>query len=154
MADPQPVEYFWLGIPFHAFSPRRTRFDHSGVTELRRRGHQETQKFKSGTQTVPLCVTVTDATRRLVPELAQEDFEILDNGKPQSITLFDNEIRPIAAVVMLDTSGSMTLALDLVKKASEQFVIRPCPTTAGVLEPSTTRSNSSRQTVLPGTGTN
>ena len=92
---------------------------------------QETQKFKSGTQTVPLCVTVTDATRRLVPELAQEDFEILDNGKPQSITLFDNEIRPIAAVVMLDTSGSMTLALDLVKKASEQFVIRLLPDDRG-----------------------
>jgi Ca-activated chloride channel family protein len=92
---------------------------------------QETQKFKSGTQTVPLYVTVTDATRRLVPELAQEDFEILDNGKPQSITLFDNEIRPITAVVMLDTSGSMTLALDLVKKASEQFVIRLLPDDRG-----------------------
>jgi Ca-activated chloride channel family protein len=92
---------------------------------------QETQKFKSGTQTVPLYVTVTDATRRLVPELPQEDFEILDNGKPQSITLFDNEIRPITAVVMLDTSGSMTLALDLVKKASEQFVIRLLPDDRG-----------------------
>jgi Ca-activated chloride channel homolog len=92
---------------------------------------QETQKFKSGTQTVPLYVTVTDATRRLVPELAQEDFEILDNSKPQSITLFDNEIRPITAVVMLDTSGSMTLALDLVKKASEQFLIRLLPDDRG-----------------------
>jgi Ca-activated chloride channel family protein len=88
---------------------------------------QETQKFKSGTQTVPLYVTVTDATRRLVPELIQEDFEILDNGKLQPITLFDNEVRPITAVVMLDTSGSMTLALDLVKKASEQFLIRLLP---------------------------
>jgi Ca-activated chloride channel family protein len=92
---------------------------------------QETQKFKSGTQTVPLYVTVTDATRRLVPELVQEDFEILDNGKPQSITLFDNEVRPITAVVMLDTSGSMTLALDLVKKASEQFLIRLLPDDRG-----------------------
>lgn len=88
---------------------------------------QETQKFKSGTQTVPLYVTVTDATKRLVPELLQEDFEILDNGKLQPITLFDNEVRPITATVMLDTSGSMTLALDLVKKASEQFLIRLLP---------------------------
>jgi Ca-activated chloride channel homolog len=88
---------------------------------------QNAQKFKSGTQTVPLYVTVTDAMRRLVPELTQEDFEILDNNKPQPIALFDNEIRPITAVVMLDTSGSMTLALDLVKKASEQFLIRLLP---------------------------
>ncbi|MGH9313622.1 MAG: VWA domain-containing protein [Vicinamibacterales bacterium] len=88
---------------------------------------QETQKFRSGTQTVPLYVTVTDATKRLVPDLTQEDFEILDNNKPQAVTLFDNEVRPITAVVMLDTSGSMTLALDLVKKASEQFLIRLLP---------------------------
>lgn len=88
---------------------------------------QETQKFRSGTQTVPLYVTVTDATKRLVPDLTQEDFEILDNNKPQVVTLFDNEVRPITAVVMLDTSGSMTLALDLVKKASEQFLIRLLP---------------------------
>jgi Ca-activated chloride channel family protein len=95
------------------------------------RAVQETQKFKSGTQTVPLYVTVTDATRRLVPELVQEDFEILDNGKMQPVTLFDNEVRPITAVVMLDTSGSMTLALDLVKKASEQFLIRLLPDDRG-----------------------
>lgn len=94
---------------------------------IRAEATQETQKFKSGTQTVPLYVTVTDATKRLVPELIQEDFEILDNGKPQPITLFDNEVRPITATVMLDTSGSMTLALDLVKKASEQFLIRLLP---------------------------
>jgi Ca-activated chloride channel homolog len=94
---------------------------------IRAEATQETQKFRSGTQTVPLYVTVTDATKRLVPELIQEDFEILDNGKPQPITLFDNEVRPITATVMLDTSGSMTLALDLVKKASEQFLIRLLP---------------------------
>jgi Ca-activated chloride channel family protein len=84
-------------------------------------------KFRSGTQTVPIYVTVVDSTRRLVPDLLQEDFEVFDNGKPQAITLFDNEVRPITAVVMLDTSGSMTLALDLVKKGAEQFLIRLLP---------------------------
>jgi Ca-activated chloride channel homolog len=88
---------------------------------------QQEPKFRSGTQTVPLYVTATDATRRLIPDLTREDFEVLDNGKPQAITLFDNEVRPITAVVMLDTSGSMTLALDFVKKGAEQFVIRLLP---------------------------
>jgi VWFA-related protein len=81
-------------------------------------------KFKSGTQTVALHVTVTDATRRLVPNLTRDDFEIYDNGRPQPLTVFDNKPRPITAVVMLDTSGSMTLHLDLVKAAAEQFFIR------------------------------
>jgi Ca-activated chloride channel family protein len=63
----------------------------------------------------------------LVPNLTKEDFTILDNNQPQDITLFDNTPRPITAVVMLDTSGSMTLNLDLMKAAAEQFVIRLLP---------------------------
>jgi Ca-activated chloride channel family protein len=83
--------------------------------------------FRSGTQTVPLYVTVTDAQGRLVPELTKEDFQVLDNNQPQEISLFDNTARPITAVVMLDTSGSMTMNIDLVKAAAEQFVIRLLP---------------------------
>jgi Ca-activated chloride channel family protein len=83
--------------------------------------------FRSGARTVPLYVTVTDAQKRLVPDLVQSEFEILDNGKPVPITLFDNEVQPIAAVVMLDTSASMTLSLDILKAAAEQFVIRLLP---------------------------
>lgn len=87
----------------------------------------QNQPFKSGTYTVPVHVTVTDDDRRLVPDLREEDFEVLDNGKPQKLTQFDNSSLPISAVVMLDTSGSMTLALDLVKRAAEQFLIRLMP---------------------------
>src|SRR5688572_29943616 len=83
--------------------------------------------FRSGTQTVPLYITVTDAAGRLVPNLTKDDFTILDNGIPQEISLFDNTVRPITSVVMLDTSGSMTLNLDLMKAAAEQFVIRLLP---------------------------
>ena len=83
--------------------------------------------FRSGTQTVPLYITVTDAAGRLVPNLTKDDFTVLDNGMPQEITLFDNTVRPITSVVMLDTSGSMTLNLDLMKAAAEQFIIRLLP---------------------------
>ena len=84
-------------------------------------------QIKVSTQTVPLYVTVTDNTKRLVPDLVREDFEIYDNGKLQQMTNFDNQATPINAVVMLDTSGSMTLALDLVKRAAEEFLIRLLP---------------------------
>jgi Ca-activated chloride channel family protein len=83
--------------------------------------------FRSGTQTVPLYITVTDSAGRLVPGLTKENFQILDNQQPQVITLFDDTVRPITAVMMLDTSGSMTLNLDLVKAAAEQFSIRLLP---------------------------
>jgi Ca-activated chloride channel family protein len=88
---------------------------------------QTTQKFTSGTHTVPVFVTVTDRDKRLVPDLGEEDFEIYDNGKLQKLTQFDNSALPISVVVMLDTSGSMTVHLDLLKHAAENFVIRLLP---------------------------
>jgi len=87
--------------------------------------------FKSGTQIVSLFVTVADAARRLVPGLTQEEFEVFDNDKPQPIVFFQNEIQPITVVVMLDTSGSMTLTLDLLRQAAEQFLIRLLPADKG-----------------------
>lgn len=83
--------------------------------------------FKAGTQVVSLFVTVQDAQRRLVPDLTEKDFEVADNDKPQPIIYFDNSIHPINVVVMLDTSGSMTLTIDLLKRAAEQFLIRLLP---------------------------
>ena len=87
--------------------------------------------FKSGTQVVSLFVTVQDAQKRLVPSLTQADFEVFDNDKPQPITYFDNSVHPITCVTMLDTSGSMTLTIDLLRQAAEQFVIRLLPDDKG-----------------------
>ena len=83
--------------------------------------------FRSGARLVPLHVTVTDAQGRLVPDLVQDDFEVLDNQQPQPITFFQNEPQPVTAAVMLDTSASMTLNFDLLKRSAEQFLIRLLP---------------------------
>ena len=80
--------------------------------------------FRSSTRIVPVITTVTDADGRLVPGLEQDQFEILDNGKPQEITLFENDIQPFTAVVMMDYSASMTANLDRLQAAAEQFLIR------------------------------
>jgi Ca-activated chloride channel family protein len=83
--------------------------------------------FRTGTRTVPVYVTVTDAEGRLVPDLGQDDFEILDNGKPQTISIFANDIQPIMVVMMLDRSGSMVDNFRRVQEAAEQFVTRLLP---------------------------
>ena len=90
-------------------------------------------KFKVSTNSVALYATVTDTTKRLVPDVTEDDFEVYDNGKLQTLTQFDNKPLPITVVVMLDTSGSMTLALDLVKSAAEQFLIRLMPEDQGMV---------------------
>jgi Ca-activated chloride channel homolog len=88
---------------------------------------QQAPTFRTGARIVPLYVTVTDETKRLVPNLTRDDFEILDNTKPQVISLFSNEILPITSVVMLDTSGSMTLNIDFVRQGAEQFLLKMLP---------------------------
>jgi len=82
------------------------------------------QKIRVATESVPFYVTVMDAERRLVPGLAQEDFEVLDNMKPQTINVFENTPVPITTVVMLDTSGSMTGNMSFLKEGVEQFLLR------------------------------
>ena len=83
--------------------------------------------FRAGTQIVSVFATVTDSQKRLVPDLQQSDFEVFDNEKPQPLVFFQNETQPITVVVMLDTSGSMTMTLDLLRAAAEQFVLRLLP---------------------------
>ena len=83
--------------------------------------------FRSTGIVVPVFVTVTDAQQRLVTDLEQADFDILDNDKLQQLSVFDSRYRPISVVVLLDTSLSMTGNLQLVRDAAEQFVIRMLP---------------------------
>jgi len=83
--------------------------------------------FRTGTQLVSIFATVTDGHTRLVTDLAAEDFEVLDDGKPQPIALFANTAQPIAAILMLDTSINTTLSFDRIREAAEQFVLRLSP---------------------------
>ncbi len=85
------------------------------------------QTIKVSTDSVAVYVTVTDADKRLVPDLVLDDFEILDNGKPVTINVFENKPVPITTVVMIDTSGSITAELGFVKEGAEQFLLRLLP---------------------------
>ena len=88
---------------------------------------QDQPIFKSSVRTVPIYATVVDGSGRLVPDLERGDFTILDNGKPAELSLFSNQSQPFSAVVMLDTSASMTANLKLLNRAAEQFLLRLLP---------------------------
>jgi Ca-activated chloride channel family protein len=70
---------------------------------------------------------VTDRDGRLVTNLAREDFEVRDEGRPQPLTLFDNSPQPIKLIVMLDVSGSMQGNLPLLRAATEALLPRLRP---------------------------
>jgi Ca-activated chloride channel family protein len=90
--------------------------------------------FSSETRLVPLNVTVTDKSGRLVTNLPQSAFQVFENGAQQPIKIFKREDVPVSMGLVIDNSGSMrekrtgveSAALALVKdsnKQDEMFVI-------------------------------
>jgi VWFA-related protein len=78
---------------------------------------------------VELYVAVADRSGSLVRNLGQEDFEVLDAGKPQEISKFELvDNLPLTLGILLDTSGSMAGSMEETKRAASDFlesVMRP-----------------------------
>ena len=63
--------------------------------------------FRMNVQLVRLLVTVKDAAGGLVGSLNKQDFTVLDDGAPQTISVFERRTeQPLSVAVMVDTSGS------------------------------------------------
>jgi Ca-activated chloride channel homolog len=90
-------------------------------------GTQQAPVFRGATAIVPVFVTVTDKAGRLVTTLTRDDFTVLDNGRPQAISVFDNSPQPLHLIEMLDVSGSMYGNYPLLRSASEQLFARLRP---------------------------
>src|SRR5581483_6869664 len=71
---------------------------------------------------VELPVSVTDANGAPVSNLAEKDFTVLEEGKPQKITSFNYASNlPISAGVLVDHSGSMEPRMKATKEAAVEF---------------------------------
>jgi VWFA-related protein len=82
----------------------------------------EEPTFRNNVQTVAVYATVMGADGRLLPDLPRDAFSILDNGRPQNLTLFANDVQPITIVMLLDRSGSMRPNFSMEQEAAERFV--------------------------------
>jgi Ca-activated chloride channel homolog len=71
---------------------------------------------------VVLNASITDAAGKAVSGLAQTMFRIFEDGVEQEIRLFQAEETPFAAVILLDTSGSMETRVSLARSAAIQFL--------------------------------
>jgi VWFA-related protein len=78
---------------------------------------------------VNILFTVTDKKGRFITDLGQEDFEIAENKKPQSILQFAAESDlPLRIAVLVDTSNSITDRFRFEQQAAIRFmnsVMRP-----------------------------
>src|SRR5689334_3641519 len=68
----------------------------------------EIPTFRKNVNVVNVFFTVRDHHGALVPNLSKEQFEILENGKPQTIKYFSAETNlPLTLGLLIDSSGSM-----------------------------------------------
>ncbi len=78
--------------------------------------------FKTHAEEVVLHVTVLDKDRRMVTNLERNAFTVMEDGKPQPITLFRREDIPVAMGIVIDNSGSMRDKREKVGKAALNLV--------------------------------
>jgi Ca-activated chloride channel homolog len=84
--------------------------------------------FKKQVEEVVLHAIVVDRENHLVTKLDRENFQVFEDGKPQTITSFHRENVPVALGIVVDNSGSMRpkraklaeAALTLVEGSQEQ----------------------------------
>ena len=80
-------------------------------------------QFSSGVNLVEVYATVTDERGELVRGLTREDFEVTEDGEPQSISTFVAGEFPLAVALALDRSWSMAgKPLALAKSAAHTFL--------------------------------
>jgi Ca-activated chloride channel family protein len=87
----------------------------------------QTPPFRSRVDLVNLGVTVTDRRGEFLTDLRADDFVVLEDGKPQSISYFSTGSEEATAPEMhvgllFDTSGSMVDEIPLARSAAIRFL--------------------------------
>jgi Ca-activated chloride channel homolog len=85
------------------------------------------QVFRTGIDLVTFGVTAVDRKGNLITDLTQDDFELVEDGHPQTIKYFtrglgDGESGATHLGLMLDTSGSMETDLKMARSAAIKFL--------------------------------
>lgn len=82
----------------------------------------EPEEIKVESQLVVVNTYITDVYGNPTKGLKRADFTILENGVVQPVNFFSAENTPFAAVILLDSSGSMEDRITLARSAAIRFL--------------------------------
>src|SRR2546428_6879351 len=90
---------------------------------------QAVSTLKVNVNVVQLFFNVKDKHGALIPNLTKDDFQILEDGKPQTIKYFTAESNlPLTLGILIDSSGSQQRVLGMEKEVGSAFlneILRP-----------------------------
>jgi VWFA-related protein len=79
--------------------------------------------FRKNVNVVNIFFTVKDHHGALFPNLTKDEFEVLEDGKPQTIKYFSADTKlPLTLGLLIDSSGSMQRALETEKAVASDFL--------------------------------
>jgi VWFA-related protein len=79
-------------------------------------------KYSTSVNVVSVLATARDKQGKIVHDLAQDEFTVQEDGRPQTIRYFSQQSDlPLTLGLLLDTSGSQTRVLDKERNASYEF---------------------------------
>ncbi len=82
----------------------------------------EDEVVRVETTLVTVPVTVSDRDGKYVGSLRREDFRIFEDGVEQHLSFFSSTEEPLSIILLLDTSTSTELYLDVIQEAASSFV--------------------------------
>jgi Ca-activated chloride channel homolog len=83
--------------------------------------------IKVNVRLVEVYATVLDHKGKYVDGLRRDDFQILEDGKPQRISIFESNAGALSCAILLDTTGSMREALPRVKNSVTKLIDELAP---------------------------
>ncbi|MEP6642869.1 MAG: VWA domain-containing protein [Acidobacteriaceae bacterium] len=84
---------------------------------------QSMETLKVNVNVVQLFFNVKDKKGGLIPSLTKNDFQIFEDGKPQTIKYFTAESNlPLTLGILIDSSGSQARVLDMEKQVGGDFL--------------------------------
>lgn len=84
---------------------------------------QSIETLKVNVNVVQLFFNVKDKKGALIPSLKKDDFDITEDGKPQTIKYFAAESNlPLTLGILIDASGSQMRVLDMEKQVGGEFL--------------------------------
>ena len=78
--------------------------------------------FRVNSRLVEVYATIRDHNGRYVDGLARERFEVREDGEVQPLVTFESDSGQLSCAILLDTTGSMTTALPVVKNSVIRMV--------------------------------
>jgi len=78
--------------------------------------------IKVNVRLVEVYATVLDHKGKFVDGLRSDNFQILENGRPQRISIFESNTDALSCAILLDTTGSMREALPRVKNSVVKLI--------------------------------